>query len=744
MKPLAFTLLALSLAAAACDDAPNAAAEDAAPTDARPGPDAQTHDAGPTDAQPPRDQGPTDMAPPDGAPIDQGTRDAAVIPAQVDVEVTLDGVPLAGARVTQGGTEQVAFTDAEGKIAGFVLDRSVVGDVVLVASHPESRQRNQWIFEGYRSPARFLMERYQPDDPDYIFGDPGEPTRRNTTAQCGHCHLRINDAWYGSAHRQAAQNPTVHDLYAGTASGRPEAEACAAVGGVLRDARLPGGGTGPRCFVGEGALPTLNADDPACANGACPAPQRTGGCADCHAPAQGGQLGGRDLLTVTGLAYDYGVSCDACHRVDRVEPEAAPGVAGRLVLSRPSEEAPASLGANGRRPLTFGPSHDSPNPRMGSVQRDHFRDGSLCVGCHDYTHGALVAGTALDLERWPTGVMPIQRTYSEWSEGPYAPGVPCNECHMPPDPIAANGSDLQAFPDAELGVQGGWLRPAGSVRRHAWSGPREPAEPKVDGSTAPARMLALAAGLFVEVTPVPGTDDEPAGVAVAVTVRNAGAGHALPTGEPMRHLVLTVEATCEGAPLPVRNGDAVGDMGGAVAGKVAGDDWLRWPEARAGDVVRVVAWGEGFYDHPTPAPFDALTPEQRGQRVEQARGDATVTAVDAEGRVTLDRPLPAGDRAWLTRPDPVWPTWAGHAGFAFGKVMVDAAGNRLAHHVQAIDIASDNRLPPLAEVTSHHVFEGACAQPQVRARLRYRPYPWALAVQRGWPAVEQVMAEVVK
>ncbi|MFT6399433.1 MAG: hypothetical protein ACJAYU_004198, partial [Bradymonadia bacterium] len=55
--------------------------------------------------------------------------------------------------------------------------------------------------------------------------------------------------------------------------------------------------------------------------------------------------------------------------MDRIEPDAPSGIAGRLVLTRPSEARTGPLGP--WSPLIFGPSHDSPNPRMGSVQRDH-------------------------------------------------------------------------------------------------------------------------------------------------------------------------------------------------------------------------------------------------------------------------------------------------------------------------------------------------------------------------------------
>ncbi len=45
-----------------------------------------------------------------------------------------------------------------------------------------------------------------------------------------------------------------------------------------------------------------------------------------------GQIGGRDLAEATGVALDYGVHCDVCHRVEAVDLGGAPGVAGRLKL----------------------------------------------------------------------------------------------------------------------------------------------------------------------------------------------------------------------------------------------------------------------------------------------------------------------------------------------------------------------------------------------------------------------------
>jgi hypothetical protein len=83
---------------------------------------------------------------------------------------------------------------------------------------------------------------------------------------------------------------------------------------------------------------------------------------------------------------------------------------------------------------------------------------------------------------------------------------------------------------------------------------------------------------------------------VDVSVRNVGAGHALPTGEPMRSMILQVEESCDGESMGAVGGSAVPDFGGHLASKISGEDWTRWPGAEVGNVLRVVrrtgAWLE--------------------------------------------------------------------------------------------------------------------------------------------------------
>jgi hypothetical protein len=403
-------------------------------------------------------------------------------------------------------------------------------------------------------------------------------------------------------------------------------------------------------------------------------------------------------------------------------------VAGRLRLHRPSEPGSIALGAGGYLPLTFGPNHDVPNPRMGVVQRDHFDEASFCAGCHQDHHAPRVPSAAIDRTRWPDGVLPIQSTWAEWESSPLSPAAPCQSCHMPPDPTVANNANLERFPLAEIGVMGGWIRPAGSVAGHQWYGPRQPG----------SRMLELALALDVEVARNDGA------LWVSATTRNVAAGHAVPTGEAMRNVLLTVEVLCDGNAVRATGGDVIPAFGGYVAQRQEGADWSVWPEAQPGDVVRVIARSGAFHNYDGFGRFavGALPAEQKGMPVEQYVGESVVTAVLPDGTVTLDTPLPEGDVAYLVRPVDGVDALAGAPGWGFARVTVGEDGTHSVPSFAATDIASDNRLLPQQEWTSTHRFADACDTPQVVARLVYRNTMWNLAQQWFWPVSERVMAEV--
>lgn len=655
--------------------------------------------------------------------------------ASLLVTVTLDGAPAADVLLTQPGAGLSWRTDAAGQ-AAVSLDLSVMGAVAVAASHPEARIGGGELYEDDLVAGALLieLERFSTvDNLDYVFHNPGTPDEVNNTGACGHCHTAILADWYASPHSRAASNPVVQDLFAGAAAAFADAARCEEAGGVWRGGLLPGGGEGERCYLGLGALPALND----CVAGDCDSlATNTGGCADCHAPGIDGELGGRGLLEAEGVAYDRGVHCDVCHKVESVDMDNPhPGVGGRLHILRPSDE-PVSAMLGDWAPLTFGPYPDVLSIVVGAVQRDHYTQADLCGGCHQLDADASALGGAPDLSRWPEGRLPVQSTYAEWLEGPMSPDVTCQSCHMPADPTLGNAADLGLTDHVEPDMVNGWFRDPGSVRRHVWFGPR----------SAEERMIDLAAWIRLRTTVEAGL------LTVSATVTNSGPGHALPTGDPMRSMLLRVEARCEGAALRPVGGDVVFDVGGALDQQEADGDWALWPGAVPGQRLRVTRRSGAYVDYVGFGPFGDGTFDavEKGLPEETYAGEATILAVDAEGRVTLDAPLPAGDRAYRVDgeaglPDEGAPATAqaGAPGFAFARVLAGASGERHVPHFAAVDVISDNRLMPTTAHTSAHLFAADCEQPVVEAVLLYRPYPLLLARERGWPMVEAVMARAI-
>lgn len=628
------------------------------------------------------------------------------------VQVTLDGQPAAGITVLQGGRAERWTTDAAGQ-ATITVDFTVHGDIYVMASHDEARIEGDFVDVETSEPFTIALTRFsRADNPDYVFQDPGEgdPITSNS-AVCLHCHLSIHADWWASPHRTSASNPTVHDLYQGMAVALSESD-CTARGGTWDSTVIPGSARSTdRCRTGVGVLESTSG---------------YGGCADCHAPGIDGDLGGRDLLDARGVSYDYGVHCDVCHKIEAVDPSRPAGLGGALTVLRPAEVSSSPVFGDWE-PLTFGPFDDVPNPRMGSVHRSLFHESLVCAGCHQDEQPALIEGATLDPTRWPTGTLPVHTTYAEWEASPFNPGAPCQSCHMPPDPAPASAADLYNGHDKTedgtvVGVATGWERPAGSVRRHAWFGPRQ----------AESGMLQLAA--TVDVAPRIEGDT----LIAEVTVKNVGPGHALPTGEPLRALLMGVSARCEDGPLAATGGAVLPDWAGYLDRRT---DLGAWPGAAVGDVIRVVRRTGAWVDYVGFGPFGdgRFSPEQKGLPGEEIVGEATITAVDGD-TVTLSAPLPAGDYGYRVS----GAARAGEPGWAFARVMVDAAGTPMVPHFAAVDVASDNRLLPQASWTSTHRFASTCAHPTVTATLVHRNYPWSLAAERGWVVSDQTMASATR
>ena len=711
-------------------------------------------DAGesPDDAHPLEDLNLPDAQPPWDPPQGQTA-------GMFKVRVLLDQHPLPQATITQGGSHKSWVSDENGE-AWVDLDREAIAPLMIFAADPQARTKSREVNINQIDGVTIELKSFRrPDQPDYPYSDPGEPERRDTTSQCGHCHLDLNDGWFASPHRSAAKNPIVYDLYTGRGSGHQSQASCDEAGGQWRLGPMEGGQEDQeQCYFSLSALKTFNPScDIPCDTSTLGDNAYYGSCADCHAPTVNGLVGGgHDLLSVKGRAFEYGIACDFCHHVESVNLEEKAGVGGRLVIQRPRERGSISLGGGGFKPLSFGPHADISNPRMGISPRDHFRDGTLCGACHQHQHTQEHNAPPIDELRWPEGELPNQSTYQEWLESPLGritdQKIACNSCHMPPLPQVMNSANIEYFTDADIGIQGGWPRPFGETRAHTWWGPRQPDHP----------LLRLSAHLTLSPIIVSENEDERI-LTVHATVSNIGAGHGLPTGEPMRHLLLSIDAHCADESLIAVGGDVIHDIGGAQRTRSWAESMTAWPEARVGDTLRVVRPTGLFYDYDGYGAFRdvnadmirnitegtrSFIPTEKGLEKEEAVGEVSVIATD-NGQLTFNAPLPGqtGDHVYLIHADETTPiSYAGHSGFSFARVLTGNQAPPMLPHFVAQDLLRDNRLRPGGSWSSEHLFalSSSCNQPTVTAQLLHRPYPWWLSVERKWPAPDRVIRTVMR
>lgn len=211
-------------------------------------------------------------------------------------------------------------------------------------------------------------------------------------------------------------------------------------------------------------------------------------CIKCHAP-----MAVRLGLTKDGLdvgdapPWALGVTCVFCHTVDAVQGThsaqltiAADGVL-RGAIRDPSPRSPHGS--------SYSPLHD----------RERRDSASLCGTCHDIVT--------------PSGVK-IERTHEEWLGSLYSKpgGLTCGQCHMPARQAPA--ADMDGMP-------------VRTVHDHAMPGVDVALTAFNDVPTARAEVQALLDHTLIAklcVKPAGG------GAAAEVTLDNAFAGHAFPSG----------------------------------------------------------------------------------------------------------------------------------------------------------------------------------------------------------------------
>ena len=674
------------------------------------------------------------------------------------VVVDDDGLPVDQAMIMQGGGEVAMVTGPDGNFT-LQLVRDGLGVPTAVAAKVGYRAAGLELTELPEEPITLVLGNIaQPDnDSTYTFGKPGVGIEAldNSTAYCGHCHMTFAEQFQMSAHSRSTKNPKLHDIYSGVASGVDNQVDCVHARGHWRLGEVPGqpGVTTMKCYVGDSVLKDLNecGNGPTCDDPAVPpevAPTQFGGCADCHAIAMDGPLGGRDLLEAQGTAFEHGNHCDACHHVRDIDLSAPPGVGGRLIMQRPWETQGEGIGAQPRQ-VMFGPLPDVPNSFMGGSYQPKFSSAEFCAGCHEQKQAALVPNTTLDA-RFAQG-LPTHGTYSEWLESPFNPSAPCQTCHMPPVESLFNAID--AAKESNAGIAFGFERSSEQLRSHMFLGPlhSEPGFPHLIDSAA---TLTISGSVEA---------DE---LIVQVDTRNVGAGHALPTGEPMRSLLLLVSAVaCDGSPLQASSGMTVPVTGGTVARGVVGDDVsvlpggaLAWQsfavEGSPGYLVRAVRPTGTYWDYDGIGLFasDALTPEQKGIEQMSPVGESMAISILA-GKTELLEPLQLlpGDILYASAPAGSAAqhsfhgvALAGVPGVEYAKTLADPVGRLQVPHHLATTIASDTRIRAGAVQSSTHGFPlpANCNQVVVTARLLYRPHPWSLSHERHWEAEDHIVAEM--
>jgi hypothetical protein len=404
------------------------------------------------------------------------------------------------------------------------------------------------------------------------------------SASCAPCHPSY-DEWRADAHSQSAVNYRFLTLYLGTDVEGNQSPTSYDASGRIRSPDLS------QPYYGPG----LKLDYP----------DRAGNCAACHTPLASklepsntcGWSGchtewtawasdevpyGISPVNLTGDAAD-GIGCDFCHKIGDVilDPEtqlpyaAMPGISS-MRLYRPEEG----------KELFFG-TFDDVTRRVTYLPLEE--ESAYCAPCHYGVFGGVVGS------RDVAGGVVVYNSYGEWLESPYSDpetGQTCQDCHMP---VAEY--DYFTYPEK------GGLQPRYPIHNHTMPGAKD--EELLQNSVTMTTTAQVAGD----------------GVQVEVRITNDKTGHHVPTGTPLRHMILVVRAEDEqgrrlslrdGPLLPVWTGDHAGQPGRAYA-KILEDEWTGesptgayWRDIRLVEDTRLAAYASDVsryaFDVPAEGP----------------------------------------------------------------------------------------------------------------------------------------------
>jgi len=214
-------------------------------------------------------------------------------------------------------------------------------------------------------------------------------------------------------------------------------------------------------------------------------------CARCHTPigVVSGEVPPADGSNLSEIAKK-GVQCDFCHTVSESD-----GTANAKFTVSPDG-------------IKRGPFADSRSPAHETEYSELHTKAEFCGMCHDVNH--------------PINGLPLEATYTEWKNGPYATeGIQCQDCHMTP-----GITKYQANPGPASGLSASrehiWTHfgVGGNVFMTEFLGSKTHADMSVERLQRAAQVKVIPGGSVV-----PGESYE-----FEVTIKNIGAGHYLPTG----------------------------------------------------------------------------------------------------------------------------------------------------------------------------------------------------------------------
>ncbi len=416
---------------------------------------------------------------------------------------------IAGAVVRLQGSAHYVITDENGE---FSLNIPFTWDPLhITASVPEN-----FITVGIASPPTPITLRLSAysteDNPAYTFISAVNP---DDSVSCINCHADRTqtigslpvEEWLADAHAQSAVNPRFLSVYNGTTLEGAVGELTAYLYDEAIGIDIPAAPSLGQSSAGVGFRLDY--------------PDITGSCAACHVPILA--LDQPESADPNHAANQppaaEGITCDFCHKVSGVR-LTAEGV--------PSPHLPGVLSLDLLRPhpgeqIFLAQLDDTPGDDVYSPLH---HQSEFCAACH--------SGSFWDV--------PIYNSFGEWLASPYSDpntGQTCQACHMPPLGVTAF-VDLPHTVDQFVP-----LRDPATIFSHRMPG------------AADVSLLQNTAELSLD------AHREGDTLIVSVGVTNTGAGHHIPTDNPLRNLILLVEAAdSNGQPLSLITGEIIPDYGG--------------------------------------------------------------------------------------------------------------------------------------------------------------------------------------